>query len=241
MHYLYLKDIGGGQRAIADVFYDDEGRDDGYEWSTTAVAGYIKVTSIATFLAIGAMNFSKCDFVGRKDAMKQLVIDAGSGDEDAGVDTLATQADKEFVCAHLIGSYTKRLTVFGGDFAAMEAATTPYHLNAIPCRRKRFNTVVPNGHTYIPMYMGVILSEIGMLDRYYVEQGLKGQPYDPLAYGTGLSNYINGIAPFDGIAIVPYLGTTCLGLALKGWTTVDGRPITDLVADWNKMLFEQGV
>lgn len=236
-----------GNPTYANVPYDDGGTGDGHIWSTEgSIDGYAKINDIDTFIAIDGFALGGADFLAKKDCARVIVESAGGGDADAGLDTVSSADNKRLLASYLIGSVAKRITIFGGDFAALEAATQQYNLLAINCRTHRFNHVVTNGHTYIPQHMATILAEIGQLDRHYTSKGLKGQPYDPSpTYPYGLSNYLNGIAPFDGIEIVPYLGTTCVGLKDKGWYGINGdptgTPIADIVTAWNAMLFETGV
>jgi len=229
-------------RAYLDAPYDDNGTDDGYKWSDSATeTGYQKVGTIADFLAINGLDLGKADFIAKKDALKQVVIAAGGGNEDAGIDTIADNTVQRYVCSYLIGSYSKRVTVFGGDFVAMENATRPYHPLATICRKERLDKAVVNGHSVIPQYMLTVLTDVGPMIDWYKEQGIKGQPYDPIEYGYGLSNYVNGLAPFDGIATVPWLGTTCLGLKDKGWTGNNGQAVADIALLWDDILFEHGI
>lgn len=239
---LWLKDTGSGQRAYLDVSYDDAGLDDGYKWSAeSSETGYIEVTTISDFLAINGMDLGKADFIAKKDALKQVVINAGLGSEDAGIDTVVDNNVQRYICSFLIGTYMKRVTVFGGDFTAMEEATRPYHPKAVQCRTDRLNKAIVNGHSIIPQYMLVVLTDVGPMLEWYKEQGIKGQPYDTIEYGYGLSNYINGIAPFDSVATVPWLGTTCIGFKDKGWTANNGQAIAAIAALWDDILFEHGI
>lgn len=239
---FYLKDIGGGQRAYVDGAYDDEGTNDGYKWSDAASeVGYIKTTDPVVFIDLGAIDFDGADFIAKKDCLKMIVTAFGGGNEDAGVDLMPNSTYKQFLASLLIGSNSKRIEVFAGNFEALKAATVSYHPKAQKCRHLRLDNAIVDGHTFVPQYMLEILSDTGMILDWYVQQGIKGQPYDPAEYGYGLSNYMNGIAPYDGVTIVPHLGRTCIGLINKGWTTLSGMNMTDYVAKWNDILFESGM
>jgi hypothetical protein len=236
---LYLKDLGGGVRAYRDSFYDDNGNDDAYVWSDTSVSGYVAVTDIHDFLHenVNGFNLGKADFLAKKDAAKKLVSELGNDDVDAGLDLITDDSYKIKLADMLIGSFTKRLTIYGGDMIKMQ--NKYYDESAKFCRMERFDTIIRNGHVTIPTDM---INLLNLIENYistdgknlqtrFSEKGIKGQPYDDEAtHGVGLSNLFKSIPPFIGT-----------GFLDQTWTPITGETLQQVSDRWCDILFEGGV
>ena len=247
---LYVKDVGG-QKAYIDIPYDDDGQGDGVLWSGEAtVEGYIEITSPLDYIFLDAINLGEADLIAKRDSIKNSVIAFGGGNEDSGLDAVGvagTVEDQKYLVKLLIGSDSKREEIYTTDgvidYESLKAATGPYNIKAQECRAIRVDNVTVDGHTYLDLpKMMEILSDTAFIIDYYKNQGLKGEPYDPVPPGTpSLSAYVLGLAPFNGVDIVPTLGRPCVGLKDKAWTTRDGRNMEVYSQAWQDILFEGGV
>lgn len=241
---LFLKDLGGGLRAYIDQnennpasFYDDQGVDNGVLWSKNATeAGYLQITDIQEYLD-WAFNLGNKDFKCKRDRLKALVISLGA-DEEAGFATLSPSLQLQ--CAsYLIGTYMQRVTAFQGNFNAMETTLLSYKERVQACRNLRYKNVENSILNYIPQYALQILTEMGNLGIFYRDQGIDGTAYGDPMYG--LSDYFAGTSIFDGVQVVPWMGTPVVGLVNKGWTVNDGQPIATYTAILQDILFDGGI
>lgn len=183
-----------------------------YIIAATLPGAYRDITSIENYYTY--INEVSQDFKYVRDQIKQIVLDAGSGDEDTGFNTL-TNPQKQICCELLIGSHAARLG-FLGSHNTMVLLGLAYHKQASEARNIRFAYAIQEAHTRLPDNAKEIPGEVSTQIIDFIYFGIEGtQEGDP----EGLMDYLYGRA-----------GTTwdAAGLINKPWTP-DGITLTQLV------------
>lgn len=165
-----------------------------FQWLDNPLAGYSEIHTIELINTYGWRLGKDYKFV--RDAIRDIVKTGGSGDEEAGFNTLTSE--QKIIASQLkVGKIAQRIAVLGYTdlIAAMIIYKTKTH-ESRNVRRVHAEVLVRN---LMDQYTMLIMAVADTPFKNYDFYGIDGMAYDDIV--PGISDYINAINGFEGIGL----------------------------------------
>lgn len=160
-----------------------------FMWLDNPLGGYEDIHTIELINTYGFNQDYDYKFV--RDAIKEIVLDAGSGDEEQGFSALLD--DQKVICSKLkIGTFNQRKAVLG--ISDLISAMTDYRAKTEEARLTRGLLAEVQVRNRLPNDDEEVFLDAGQLLVNYKMFGIDGLQYGDNVVGVG--DYVNNNGPF---------------------------------------------
>ena len=196
---------------------DDLNGNKPFQWLDTIIGGYSDIHTIDLIETYGFNRGYDYKFV--RDNIKQIVVNAGSGDEEQGFNSLTS--DQKIICAKMkIGTFNQRVAVLGLNDLITEMIT--YRFETQKSRDQRSIVAEVELRNRLNSNTADILSKAGALFVNYKLYGVDGMMWGDTV--PGIADYIDDTPYYQGY--LSSLGVTGVGLRNSGYVP-DGMSISE--------------
>jgi len=188
-----------------------------FQWLDSTLLGY---SDIHTIELINTYGFNRgFDYKFVRDQIKKIVLDAGSGDEELGFNSLTSE--QKIICAKMkIGTFSQRVAVIGLDPLITEMVE--YRKKTQESRDIRSIIAEVELRNRLNTHTADVLSQAGALFANYKLYGVDGLDWGDTV--TGIADYIDDTAGYqDYLASIGHTGVGLRGSSYEP----DGMSLSD--------------
>ena len=192
--YGYITNSGTLGKTVGSWESSDLNGNMPFQWLDSVIGGYEDIHTIELINTYGFHRGYDYKFV--RDAIKSIVIAAGSGDEEQGFSALLDE-QKE-ICSRLkVGTFSQRLAVLGIN--DLVEVMTEYRNETQAVRETRSIRAEVELRNRLHEDTAEVLSEAGSAFGLYKMYGIDGTTYGDTVPGIG--DYVNSSGAYTGAGL----------------------------------------